>query len=55
MPIKFLMEQSYMSIEEKVLVKEIVIKKDEKNFVVPQFYRYIKENEYIYEKLKEGR
>lgn len=28
------------------------IKKKEKNFVVPQFYRYIKENEYIYEELK---
>ena len=28
------------------------IKMKEKNFVVPQFYRYIKENEYIYEKLK---
>ena len=31
------------------------IKKEEKNFVVPQFYRYIKENEYIYEELKEGK
>lgn len=31
------------------------IKKEEKNFVVPQFYRYIKENEYIYEKLKKVR
>lgn len=31
------------------------IKKEEKNFVVPQYYRYIKENEYIYEKLKEGK
>ena len=31
------------------------IKKEEKKFVVPQFYRYIKENEYIYEELKEGK
>lgn len=31
------------------------IKKEEKKFVVPQFYRYIKENEYIYDKLKKGR
>lgn len=30
------------------------IKNIEKNFVVPQFYRYIKENEYIYEKLEKG-
>lgn len=30
------------------------IKKDEKNFVVPQFYRYIKENEYIYKELKDS-
>lgn len=28
------------------------IRSKEKNFVVPQFYRYIKENEYIYDKLK---
>lgn len=28
------------------------IKNIDKNFVVPQFYRYIKENEYIYEELK---
>lgn len=27
------------------------IKKYDKNFVVPQFYRYIKSNEYIYDKL----
>lgn len=27
------------------------IKSEDKNFVVPQFYRYIKENEYIYKKL----
>ena len=27
------------------------IKNIEKNFTVPQFYRYIKENEYIYKKL----
>ena len=31
------------------------IKKKEKKFVVPQFYRYIKENEYIYEELKGGK
>jgi len=29
----------------------IEIKKYDKNFVVPQFYRYIKHNEYIYDKL----
>ncbi|MBQ7141388.1 MAG: hypothetical protein IJO32_07810 [Bacilli bacterium] len=28
------------------------IKKHDKKFVVPQFYRYIKQNEYIYNKLK---
>ena len=27
------------------------IKSEDKNFVVPQFYRYIKKNEYIYKKL----
>lgn len=27
------------------------IKSEDKNFVAPQFYRYIKENEYIYKKL----
>ena len=48
-----------LKISEAVKFKEPLylsdIKDKEKKFVVPQFYRYIKENEYIYDELKKGK